>query len=741
MTPVPELLAEARQYHRAGDTRRVEHIGRQILQADPSNPEALYLLGLALQATGRLAEAAEKYQEAIRSDPTRGDVWNDLGTARAMQGHMVEAMAAFRRVLELEPGHATAHNNLGNALRLQGNPEDAIPHFHEALRLRPNFVEAHHNLGSALLQQLQVDEAIACFQQALRLRPNFVPAQVSLQRARQLDPNTPEFHNALGNVHAKAGRLDDAIGAYRHALRLNPALAETHSNLGLALCRRGQLDEGISAFEEAVRLKPDYAGAHNNLGIQLCRKGLTDAATESIQRALRLKPDYANAHKNLGTVLKDQGRIAEAVACYERARQLKPDDQALQSVLLGSLHYHPGYDARTLYAEHRRWEQEYAHPLAQSSRPFVNDPSPERRLRIGYVSPDFTSHVVGRNVWPLLRNHDHSVCDITLYANLTPGDAMTGHFQKCADRWQVIAGWPDDRVADWVRQDGIDVLVDLALHTANNRLMVFTRKPAPVQVTFAGYPGTTGLGAIDYRVTDPYLDPPGLGGDNYAEQSYRLPHSFWCYDPQGDEPEVAPPAVLQNGFITFGCLNNFCKVNDEVLELWAKVLGAVEGSRLLLLAKKGSHQQQTLDFLAQRGIAAARVEFVSPLPRSEYLALYHRIDIGLDTFPYNGHTTSLDSFWMGVAVVTLVGRTVVGRAGYSQLTNLGLAWLTATTPEEYVRIAADLAGDLPRLKDLRAGLRERMRRSPLTDARGFAQAIEQAYRDMWRTWCAGRSHP
>jgi predicted O-linked N-acetylglucosamine transferase (SPINDLY family) len=741
MMPVSALLDEARQCHRAGDMRRVEHIGCQILRADPSNHEALYLLGLALQATGRLAEAAEKYQEALRCDPTRGDVWNDLGAAQAMQGRLDEALAAFRRVLELEPGHADAHNNLGNALRLQGNPEEATPHFHEALRLRPNFVEAHHNLGSALLQQLQVNEAIACFQQALRLRPNFVPAQVSLQRARQLDPNTPEFHNALGNVHAKAGRLDEAIGAYRHALQLNPALAETHSNLGLALCRRGRLDEGIAAYEEAVRLKPNHAGAHNNLGIQLCRKGLTDEATDAIQQALRLKPDYANAHKNLGTVLKDQGRIAEAIACYERARQLRPDDQALHSALLGSLHYHPGYDARALYAEHRRWEQEHAHSLVQGSRPFANDPSPERRLRIGYVSPDFTSHVVGRNVWPLLRNHEHSSFDITLYANLSPGDAMSGHFQKCADRWQGIAGWPDDRVADRVRQDGIDILVDLALHTANNRLMVFARKPAPVQVTFAGYPGTTGLSAIDYRLTDPNLDPPDLSGDNYAEQSYRLPHIFWCYDPQGDEPEVAPPAALRNGFITFGCLNNFCKVNDEVLGLWAKVLGAAEASRLLLLAKQGSHRQQTLDFLAQRGIAAERVEFVSPLPRSEYLALYHCIDIGLDTFPYNGHTTSLDSFWMGVPVVTLVGRTVVGRAGHSQSTNLGLAWLTATTPEEYIRIAADLAGDLPRLKDLRAGLRERMRRSPLTDARGFALAIEQAYRDLWRIWCAGRSHP
>jgi predicted O-linked N-acetylglucosamine transferase (SPINDLY family) len=738
MATISELLAEARQCQRAGDVRRAEQIGRQILQVDPSNWEGLHLLGAALHASGRLAEAVDRYQEALRIDPNRAEVWNDLGAAQTMQGRMDGAEAAFRRALELDPNHAASHNNLGNALRLQGNPEEAVPRFREALRLRPDYADAHHNLGIALLQQLQVEEAIACFEQALRLKPDFAAALASLQRARQLDPNTPEFHNALGNVHAQAGRLDDAIAAYRHALRLKPSLAEILVNLGIALGRKGQLDEAIASFEEAVRLKPDYAGAHNHLGIHLCRKGLTDKAIASIQLALRLRPGYAQAYRNLGTALKDQGRIDEAIACYRRARELKPDDQILHTALLGSLHYHPRHDARAILEEHRRWEREHARPLARDTRPFANDPSPERPLRVGYVSPDFTSHVVGRNVWPLLRNHDRGQFPITLYANLSPGDAMTERFRQCGDRWRTIAGWTDDRVADQVRQDDIDILVDLALHTAGNRLLVFARKPAPVQVTFAGYPGTTGLSAIDYRLTDPYLDPPGEDGDRYAEQPYRLPHSFWCYAPQGDEPAVAPLPALDKGFVTFGCLNNFRKVNDQVLELWARVLGAVVGSQLLLLAKLGSHRQRTLDFLGRRGVAPERVEFVAPRPRPEYFALYHRADIGLDTFPYNGHTTSLDSFWMGVPVVTLLGRTVVGRAGLSQLTNLGLEELAAATPDDFVRLATDLAGDLPRLAALRAGHRERMLRSPLTDATGFARAIELAYQDMWRTWCCRR---
>ena len=291
------------------------------------------------------------------------------------------------------------------------------------------------------------------------------------------------------------------------------------------------------------------------------------------------------------------------------------------------------------------------------------------------------------------------------------------------------------QVAERIRSDRIDILVDLALHTANNRLLVFARKPAPVQVTWLGYPGTTGLSAIDYRLTDPYLDPPGLFDAFYSEESIRLPDTFWCYDPLTDQPPVNALPALENGFITFGCLNNFCKVNDGCLALWAQVLQAVPQSRLLLLAPRGQAREHVLARLQQEGIAAPRVEFADRQPRLEYLKLYHRIDLGLDPLPYNGHTTSLDAFWMGVPTLTLVGKTVVGRAGWSQLCNLGLKELAAETPEQYVALAAELAADLPRLQELRGTLRQRMLRSPLMDANRFARHVEQAYRQMWRRWC------
>jgi predicted O-linked N-acetylglucosamine transferase (SPINDLY family) len=689
MPTIPQLLADALEHHHAGRFQEAEQGYREILQLDHNDVNALHLLGVLYQTRGNNEMAVHYIGEALRRKADFPEAHNNLGNALRELGRLEEAVASYRQALLLRPDYALAYNNLGIALSEQGRAEEAVASYRGALRLKPDNAEAHNNLGVALKNQGSFDEAVACFQRALRIKPYY-----------------PEAHDNLGNALKEQGKLEDAVASHQQALRLKPDLAEAHSNLGNAFQKQGRLDEAVASY----------------------------------QQALRLKPNFAEACSNLGNALQEQGRLEEAINYVQRARELKPGDQKFHSALLGSLHYDPRFDRLAILQELRRWGLQFARPLAAGAHSFGNDPSPERRLRIGYVSPDFRDHVVARNIWPLLRNHDPEQFEITLYANLSRADAMTEQFRSCAHGWCPIAGWPDERVAERIRQDGIDILVDLALHTLGNRLLVFARKPAPVQVTFAGYPGSTGLRAIDYRLTDPYLDPPGQYDEWYAEQSYRLPHSFWCYDPQTQEPAVAPLPALQRGLVTFGCLNNFCKVNDGVLELWAQVLRDVPGSRLLLLAKQGSHRERTVDLFAQKGIAPERIEFFSFKPRPEYLALYHQVDIGLDTSPYNGHTTSLDSFWMGVPVITLVGNTVVGRAGLSQLSNLGLAELAASTSEGFVGLAVDLAADLPRLAALRYGLRDRMRQSPLMDAAGFARDIEHAYRVMWRNWCA-QPHP
>jgi protein O-GlcNAc transferase len=489
--------------------------------------------------------------------------------------------------------------------------------------------------------------------------------------------------------------------------------------------------------------KPDSVDAYYNLGVVLAKQEKLDEAVAQYQEVLRLKPDHVGAYVNLGGVFKDQGRLDDALAAYRTALEIKPDAAdapLIHSNVVHTLNYHPGSDDRTIREECARWNQRHGEPLEKLIVPHANHADPERRLRIGYVSPDFRAHVDSFFTIPLLSNHNHRRFAIFCYAHVAWPDAITQRLRGYADTWRSTIGLTDQQIADLVRADQIDILVDLKLHTAHNRLLVFARKPAPVQVTWLGCPGTTGLAAID-RLTDPYLDPPGPFDGCYSEESIRLPHTFWCYDPFCDQPPVNSLPALESGIVTFGCLNSFCKINDTCLALWADVLKEVQASRLLLRVPPGQTRARTLAKLQERGIAEGRVEFVNRVNRPEYLALYHRIDLGLDPLPYNGHTTSLDAFWMGVPTVTVVGKTVVGRAGRSQLCNLGLDELAVETASQYVALAARLAGDLRRLQELRSTLRKRMRQSPLMDGKRFALHVEEAYRQMWRRWCLSKATP
>jgi predicted O-linked N-acetylglucosamine transferase (SPINDLY family) len=516
---------------------------------------------------------------------------------------------------------------------------------------------------------------------------------------------------------------------------LRPDFAGAHHNLGFALSDKGQLEESIAEYRQAIRLKPNYVEAHSNLGLALKKMNRLDEAVEAFRRAIGVNFNSSEAHNNLGNALKNKGRLDEAIAAYRQAVALNPGNALMDSNLLCTLVFHPGYNAEAIARENRRWARERAEPLRRLIRAHGNVRNADRQLKIGYVSPDFRHHVVARNIMPLFDEHDRERFEILCYSCVPVNDGMTRQFREKADVWRDIAGLSDERAAEQIREDRIDILVDLALHMGDNRLLIFARKPAPVQVTFAGYPGSTGLETIDYRLTDPYLDPPGLFDEFYSEKSYRLKHSFWCLDPLGDEVAVGALPAQANGYVTYGCLNNLCKINEPLLRLWARVLKAVDRSRLMLLCPEGDHRQGLLSVMHREGVDPDRIEMLMHRPRVQYLEYYNRIDVGLDSFPYNGHSTSLDSFWMGVPVVTLVGKTVVGRAGLSQLTNLGLTELIAQTPDEYVRLASELAGDLPRLAELRRTLRARMEASPLMDSVGFTRDIEAAYRQMWRIWC------
>ncbi|HTU92377.1 MAG TPA: tetratricopeptide repeat protein [Gemmataceae bacterium] len=727
---------------------------QRALVLRPAFPEAQYNLASVLCNQGRLDEAAVAYRRAIADRPGYAEAYNNLSDVLRQKGEPHQAVDYSRQALALRPNFAEAHNNLGNALHDLGRTEEALAAFRQALTLRPAFPEAQNNLGLVLFSQGQRTEAIACFQQAIAVRPDFAEALYNLgialradgqpaeaitacRRAVALLPGFVEAWNNLGVLLQETGQLPEALAVLARVLEIRPKYPEAHCNMGNALKQAGRWKEAIDSYGRAIAQRPEYPEAYANLGIALRLVGQSDEALRALRTALILRPDLAEAYNNLGNVLKDRGEIEEAINCYQQAMTLQPSNPVAGSNRLYALLFHPGYDTPTILHEHLLWAERHAHWLAQQVRPYENDQSPDRRLRIAYFSAEFRDHVIGYNTWPLFREHDHGSFELFCYSDVAHPDSITEQFRSRADGWREVCGWSDERLTQLVRQERIDVLIDTTLHMSNNRLLVFARKPAPVQVTFLGYPGTTGLEVMDYRLTDPYLDPPGQTDTNYVERSVRLPYSFWCYDPLVGGPPISPLPAVANGFVTFGCLNNFCKVNAETFHLWAQVLNAVPSSRLLLLSRQGSHRQATTNQLVQRGIDASRLQFVDPQPREQYLRVYHRIDVGLDTLPYNGHSTSLDSLWMGVPVVTLIGQTVVGRAGFSQLSNLGLVELVAESKDQFIEIAKQLAFDLPRLAELRRGLRQQMEQSPLMKAVPFTRAVEEAYRQMWRKWCQG----
>lgn len=543
-----------------------------------------------------------------------------------------------------------------------------------------------------------------------------------------------ESTRMLAWVIAQQGRIDEAAALYRQVLSAYPSDAIALLQWGNLLFQIGRADEAIGAFTRAVAAKDDFPDPHYNLGIVLRSLDRLDESVAAFERAVALAPHYAEAHSNLGSACKDRGELDRAIASYRRALSIKPDPHTASNLLF-ALQFHPEFSSAQILEEHRRWNEQFASPLKALATAYTNDRSPDRRLRIGYVSGDLRDHPVGRSMVPLLEQRDREAFEVFCYADVRRADEVTRRLQSSADTWRDSTRVSDAALAQQIRADRIDILVDLAMHLGGNRLLAFAQKPAPVQVAWQAYPGTTGLWAMDYRLTDPFLDSPGSFDADYSERSIRLRDSFWIYEPMAGELLVNALPALASEKITFGCLNNFCKINDGVLELWSRVMREVACSRLILLAPQGLERQHVSETFGQLGIDPSRIEFVGLQPRPQYLQTYHRIDIGLDTFPYNGHMTSLDSLWMGVPVVTLIGQTVVGRAGWSQLNNLGLADLAAQTPEQFVEITGNLAKDPDRLAALRRSLRSRVESSPLMDRQRYAQGAEIAYRQMWRQWC------
>ena len=601
-------------------------------------------------------------------------------------GKHAEALDLLEKLCRKDKRNAEAWFMRGTLLGQSGKFDEAVQCLQRTARLRPNHALCYFNLGNVLTSQGKFAVAAEMFSKAL-----------------SLGPKKPEILRALARAEINSGRPKRAIPAYRQYLQCRPGDPDVLGNLAACYFHTGELDDAVKTYRLALDVRRDVRYL-DGLGAALCQQGRLEEAIDVQREAIQFQPDNANGYSNL----------------------------------LLSLNYLPDLPAESLYREHCEWSRKrQIKKVDLSQRTVAADP--DRRLRIAYVSSDFRKHSVSYFFAPLLQHHNAEFVETWCYATSPQSDETTTRLKGMADHWRDISGFDDSKAIAQIRSDNIDILVDLAGHTAGNRLTIFSAKPAPLQLTWLGYPATTGLPEIDYRLTDMIADPPGQG-HFYSEKLFRLPGCFLCYEPFNASPAVAPPPILENGFATFGSFNNLAKINDRVISTWALLLRSVPNSRLLIknpsLTDRAT-KEHYLSMLVQHGIYEDRIELLGLAPSTEeHLDTYKRIDIALDTFPYNGTTTTCEALHMGVPVVTLAGSTHAARVSTSLLSALDLQALIAGRQEDYISIAGELAGDDVRLSEYRETLRSRMAGSPLNNGRAFADKMEQAYRTMWREYCS-----
>ena len=728
--------------------------GRAIPPARPTMGPAPAETAAALALFNReqFAEAAAVAREITERFPKYGLGWKILGAVYSRMGRNADALGPMQKAAALLPRDAEAHLNLGIEMEAEGQLEAAVTSYQRVTNIVADHPHAHARLGRVLYRLGRVREA-----------------QAAYRRALEVNPESAELYWALGVILHKEGRPGEAVSNYRRAIQISPTMAEAHSNLSAALRDMGSLVEAEASAWRALELQPDYAEAHSNLGILLLARGRTldaevhcrravelasdisevhttlgtvlveqnhlDEAANSCRQTTTLAPRRAEAYHNLGHVLVEQGRLDEAIAATRTALEIQPNNQLAYSNLLFALNYHPDMREEEIYEAYREYDEKFGKPLHGGWRGYDNDRGMERRLKVGYVSPDFCRHAVMNFLEPLLANHNKARVEVYAYAGLKREDEVTARYRSYVDHWVATRGMTDEVLAERIRADGIDVLVDVAGHTAGNRLEVFARKPAPVSVTWLGYGYTTGLTAIDYFLTDEVCAPAG-SERLFAEEPWRLPISSAVYRPVQGMGDVSELPALARGYVTFGTLTRVVRINHRTIQVWAEILKRLTGSRLVIDSR--SFQDESLResvvarFVAQ-GIGQERVEIGFHSPPWDVL---RGIDIGLDCFPHNSGTTLFETLYMGVPYVSLAGRPSVGRLGGMILKAVGHPEWVAQSEEEYVEKVVALAGDLEKLSGIRRRLRGEMEASPLRDEAGFARQVEKAYREMCIRWSA-----
>ena len=791
-----EPLSTAIIHHGKGEISKAVKIYEGILKENPENYVVLNCLGLAAHQSEQLEDAVNLIQKSIEINPNYDAALGNLGNVLVALQRYEEAIPCYLQAIDINPNLPQLHNALGIALKANGRLVEAIESYDVALKIDPDFTEAHYNKGNALVRSEIFDEAIVSFERAIAINPylehahnNLGLAYVELEKyadavrvylvGLRLDPQNDTMQFNLGNAKLKLGLIEDAIDCYREAIAANPNDANYYKNLGMAFKRQGVSNLAVVEFEKAIKVQPDLAYVylllanllnnlnqpnkaidicqdflnlkfenpedhrldiamiHNILGLLFVDLARMNEALKNFQMALKFDPESADVHSNYGTQLLSCGYIKEAIISFEAAISLKPENLGVFSNKLYALSYCTGQSAKTLYPEHLEWEKRFAKKYQNICPQHHNSRDPERQLRIGFVSPDLGHHPVGSLVLSLLENLSVQSMIVICYSSGVP-DVKTDFFKAAASIWRDAYGQSDNVLANMIFADEIDILIDLSGHTGENRLGVFASKPAPIQMSWAGYVSTTGLSAMDYILSDKYSI---LAHEEqyYQEKVVRMPDGWVCYSPPDDAPEATICPCSQRGYITFASFSNPAKINEDVIKIWSKILSSVPGSRLLIKyngANSDANSDRLLGGFRANGVDSSKITLEGTSPHVKLLDRYNDVDIALDTFPYSGGVTTFEALWMGVPVVTVPGQTFASRHSQSHLSTIGLTELIAKDRSEYVKLAVELADDVERLTELSQNLRSMVAASPSCDGNKFAQNFIAVTRGIWRDWCS-----
>lgn len=729
---------------------------RGALEIDPALTMAQVGKGDILVAGQQFKQAAASYRQALVLDPRAADVHRKLGDIQVALNRPEAALHGYAAAMEIDPGNAMAHGGMGNVLfRLDRNAQAAAS-YRRATALPAATAAHYHGLGRSLHALGETADAEAAYRQAIALDATVAapmlhyadllretrrkePAIAIYQAALLLEPDNIDALNNLGMAQQDDGQLEAALASFRQVALLAPNNPVTHSNIAAVLNTMGRRDAALESCRRAVRLDPKFVPAHANLGTCLMEMGRLTEAVSSFETVVKLDPRHRRSYVNLSASLTRLGRVDQAITHTRKALKLNPEWDELHSNLLFYLTHSNEIDAAALFAEHLRYADQFEAPLRAAWPQHGNTRDPERRLRIGFVSADLYSHAVAHFITPVLEHlADSPRMEMVVYANSFHDDQVSRHLHSLVSIWRQVERLTHAELALLIASDGIDILIDLSGHTGFNRLPTFARKPAPLQASWIGYPGTTGLQAMDYFLIDRSF-PSDTFDDQFTEKLVRLPATA-PFLPSPDAPAISPAPAIANGYVTFGSFNRPGKLNRGVIARWSKLLRLLPDAKMLLAAMPNAQTSDMLrSWFASEGIPAGRLSFHAYTNSRDYLALHSQVDICLDTYPYTSGTTGFHALWMGVPTLTMVGTTLPGYVTASILSNAGLGGFIAHGEQDFLEKACQHAGDISALDALRMGMRERMNTTPNGQAAAIAAGLEDALRSMWQRWCAGQA--